>query len=56
MKKLLTLFICVLCLTPVKAEEGMWMLSHLSAETIKQMQALGLKLTPEQLYNLTANP
>lgn len=55
MKKLYTLFICLACLLPVKAEEGMWMLSHLSAETIKQMQALGLQLTPQQLYNPNGN-
>lgn len=51
MKKFFTLLIFIICLAPAKADEGMWMLSHLSAETIKQMQALGLKLTPSQLYN-----
>ncbi|MDO4215210.1 MAG: S46 family peptidase [Bacteroidales bacterium] len=51
MKKIITFIACLVCLLPAKADEGMWMLSHLSAATIKQMQALGLKMTQEQLYS-----
>lgn len=48
----LILALCTLCASPVpvSADEGMWMLNELSPQTAKQMQALGLKLTPEQLY------
>ena len=55
MKRLFTLFIYFIAVLGVHADEGMWMLSHLSAETIKQMQNLGLKLTPQQLYS-TSGP
>lgn len=55
MKKIYIFLFFLLCLVPVKADEGMWMLSHLSAKVIKQMQDLGLQLTPSQLYNPNGN-
>lgn len=51
MKKIvLSLFSLVLCLT-ASAHEGMWMLNNLKAPLIQQMQALGLQMNQQQLYN-----
>ena len=33
-----------------RADEGMWMLSHIDAKTAEAMSGLGLQLTPDQLY------
>ena len=38
--------------TKVKADEGMWLLSLISKLNYQEMQANGLKLTPEQLYSI----
>ena len=35
-----------------KADEGMWLLSLLEKLNYKDMQAKGLRLTPEQLYSV----
>lgn len=35
----------------IKADEGMWMLNTISPKTAEVMKGLGLKLTPEELYN-----
>ena len=51
MKKILTLFICLICASSMKADEGMWMLNKLSEATLKQMKALGLELSAKDLYN-----
>ena len=50
MRKLLFLLI-ILASTITRADEGMWMLNNLPAQTVKRMQSLGLKLTPQQLYS-----
>jgi len=39
--------------TSALADEGMWMLSKIDAKTAQVMQSLGLKLTPQQLYDPT---
>jgi len=43
--------ICLLSITLVHADEGMWLLNSLNQLPWKEMQAHGLKLTPEQIYN-----
>ncbi|MFZ5516525.1 MAG: S46 family peptidase [Candidatus Zhuqueibacterota bacterium] len=43
--------ICLLSVTLIHADEGMWLLNSLKQLPWKQMQAHGLKLTPEQIYN-----
>lgn len=50
-KTLLTIVLMLSALLPTKAHEGMWMLNNLTPETVKLMQALGLKLDAQGLYN-----
>ena len=54
MKKILAIFMVgALTLgTKVKADEGMWLLNLISQLNYADMQAKGLKLTPEQLYSI----
>jgi len=54
MKKLYALFtIALLFISNIaKADEGMWLLSLLEKLNYKDMQAKGLRLTPEQLYSV----
>lgn len=52
MKKLfltITLIISALC---VKADEGMWLPYNISGQSLYEMQQLGCKLTPEQIFSL----
>jgi hypothetical protein len=51
MKRFITLFSCFLLCFPLWADEGMWMLNNLTLENWNRMQALGLTLTPGQLYD-----
>lgn len=51
MRKLFLTAIAVMCSMVSSADEGMWMLSHINPKTAETMKALGLTLTPEQLYN-----
>jgi len=51
MKKIFTLLICLICVSSMKADEGMWMLNRLSESTLKQMKAMGLELSAKDLYN-----
>lgn len=51
MRKLLLTAVAVMCSLVSSADEGMWMLSHINPKTAETMKALGLTLTPEQLYN-----
>jgi hypothetical protein len=54
MKKIYALFTMALLLAGniAKADEGMWLLSLLDKMNYKDMQAKGLRLTPEQLYSV----
>ncbi|MDD3877648.1 MAG: S46 family peptidase [Bacteroidales bacterium] len=36
----------------LKADEGMWLLSLIQHQKYNEMQAMGLKLTPEQIYDI----
>lgn len=52
MKKLLLyLFIAVFTL-PATANEGMWFLMHIERLNYRDMQKLGLQLTPEEIYSI----
>lgn len=53
MKKIIAILtLTVSLLNNVKADEGMWLLSLLEKLNYKDMQAKGLRLTPEQLYSV----
>lgn len=54
MKKIYALLFatCLLVSNVAKADEGMWLLSLLEKLNYKDMQAKGLRLTPEQLYSV----
>ncbi|MCX7697299.1 MAG: S46 family peptidase [Bacteroidales bacterium] len=52
MKKLFLFIAIHLNLLLVKADEGMWLPFLLNPETYEQMRALGLKLTPEDIYSI----
>lgn len=51
MKKItgIILFLCLFLQS--RADEGMWMLNNLDAQTVKLMRELGLQLNQQQLYN-----
>ncbi|MBQ5643141.1 MAG: S46 family peptidase, partial [Bacteroidaceae bacterium] len=51
MRKIVFALTAVLCSLMAKADEGMWMLSNISPKTAQEMKALGINLTPEQLYS-----
>ncbi|MBO7267490.1 MAG: S46 family peptidase, partial [Bacteroidaceae bacterium] len=51
MRKLFITLTAVMCSLFASADEGMWMLSHINSKTAENMKALGINLTPEQLYN-----
>jgi hypothetical protein len=54
MKNVMKIMIAILLVgtMQVKADEGMWMPLLLKKYNYEKMQALGLKLTPEQLYDV----
>ncbi len=54
MKRIYALLTLALMLTSnlAKADEGMWLLSLLDKMNYKDMEAKGLRLTPEQLYSV----
>ena len=52
MKKLIlfvTMFIMVL---PARADEGMWFLMHIERLNYRDMQKMGLQLTPDEIYSI----
>ena len=51
MRKLLVTLTAVMCSLMARADEGMWMLSHINPKTAETMKSFGLTLTPEELYN-----
>ncbi len=54
MKKHLTLILAILFafISTVKADEGMWIPGHISKMNYTDMQKLGLKLSPEEIYSI----
>lgn len=55
-RKLLLLLLALLPFAPrLHADEGMWMLPLLKQQNYQRMVQMGLKLTPEQIYNPQGN-
>ena len=54
MKKIILSALLMLSAMVGKADEGMWMLSHIDPRTAEVMKKLGLQLTPQQLYSTTS--
>ncbi|MBL7771347.1 MAG: S46 family peptidase [Chitinophagaceae bacterium] len=54
MKKLVLFFLTVWAFQSAKADEGMW-LPMMISQNYEEMQRLGLKLTPEQIYSINRN-
>jgi len=54
MKKtgLLLLFAILLSLSPLRADEGMWLLPLIEKLNIKKMSEMGLKLTAKEIYDI----
>ncbi len=52
MKKLSFVFAAMLLVMTARADEGMWLLTHLRKMNYEDMQKKGLKLTPEEIYDL----
>ena len=50
--KLLSLMLLLLPLTPVKADEGMWLLPLLEKMNSGRMTELGFEITPQEIYDL----
>lgn len=51
MKRLLAILLLTLCLLPLKADEGMWMVNSMSDNFIRTMQKKGLKINASKLYD-----
>ncbi len=54
-KKILMLLTLACCFSSIKADEGMWMLSHVSPKSMKIMRELGLQMSKKELYNTKGN-
>lgn len=52
MKKLFVLVAALLVTFTSRADEGMWLLMHLKKMNWEDMQKKGLKLTPEEIYDI----
>lgn len=52
--KLLSLMLLLLPLTPVKADEGMWLLPLLEKMNSGRMTELGFEITPQEIYDLNS--
>ncbi len=52
MKKLVLVTCALLFFSFVKADEGMWLLSRLKQQNIDEMQAMGFRLTAEDIYSV----
>ena len=54
MKKILFLLFAFILAAPsiVKADEGMWFLMHIERLNQRDMQQMGLQLTPEEIYSI----
>jgi len=52
MKKLIFCLLFAVFILPMKANEGMWFLMHIERLNYVDMQKMGLKLTPEEIYSV----
>ena len=54
MKKFILCFILSAFILPVSANEGMWFLMHIERLNHRDMQKMGLQLTPEEIYSINS--
>lgn len=52
MKKLIVSFLLAVFIIPAQANEGMWFLMHIERLNYRDMQRMGLQLTPEEIYSI----
>src|SRR5690554_2873000 len=52
MKKLIISFLLAAFVIPAQANEGMWFLMHIERLNYRDMQKMGLQLTPEEIYSI----
>ncbi|WP_339697510.1 S46 family peptidase [uncultured Marixanthomonas sp.] len=52
MKKLIICFLLATFVMPIQANEGMWFLMHIERLNYRDMQKMGLQLTPEEIYSI----
>ncbi len=52
MKKLIITFMLAAFILPVQANEGMWFLMNIERLNYRDMQKMGLQLTPEEIYSI----
>lgn len=52
MKKLILFVAMFVLVLPVKADEGMWFLMHIERLNYRDMQKMGLQLTPDEIYSV----
>lgn len=52
MKKFIICFLLAAFTIPVSANEGMWFLMHIERLNYRDMQKMGLQLTPEEIYSI----
>ena len=51
MKKLLVTLLAIMSILPIKADEGMWMLTDLKKQNEVVMRQLGLDLSVDEIYS-----
>lgn len=51
-KTVLTIIAFILCFSSAVANEGMWFLMHIERLNYRDMQKMGLQLTPEEIYSV----
>lgn len=51
MKKIILCFVLLTSSFVARSDEGMWMLSHLSSESMNVMRSLGLEMSRKELFN-----
>ncbi|WP_410006010.1 S46 family peptidase [Aequorivita nionensis] len=52
MKKVILCLLLTAFVLPVQANEGMWFLMHIERLNYRDMQKMGLQLTPEEIYSV----
>ena len=52
MKKIIICLVVAVLALPAQANEGMWFLMHIERLNYRDMQKMGLQLTPEEIYSI----
>jgi V8-like Glu-specific endopeptidase len=52
MKKVILCLLLAAFVLPIQANEGMWFLMHIERLNYRDMQKMGLQLTPEEIYSI----